>query len=240
MNDARPKYVFLGPAVLLGCLTSPVAPEARGQPQDQSPSSLVKFLMRPTESGVGITFSCGIDYEARVRHAAAKALVRQGQAAVSALEEALDLFEKNGGVRSGDPPGLYWLFYVYAKIEGQSAFPRLWHLNTDPTMWPLGSEPPSDAMALALGLTSYVPDTRSLTRVFHCWGQQPRDALNQLTLAWEKGDEQWLEDSLGPGAIAALKSLRKERSWEALRAELWSAKSSDHKAVGYRWEHVTE
>jgi hypothetical protein len=232
MNAARPEHTFLGLVVLLGCLARPPG-EAHGQPQDPSPSSLVKFLMRPTEPGVGITFSCGIDDEARAKHAAAKALVRQGQAALPAVEEAIDLFGKNGGARSNAPP--YLLFYVYAKIQGQSAFPRLWHLSSDPTLWPFGLEPPSDAMALALGLTSYVPDTRSLARVLHCWGQQPRDALNQLILGWERGDEEWFESALGPDATAALKSLRKERDWATMRAELWPSKSSGHTAVGYRF-----
>ena len=180
MNDSRPKRAFFGPVVLLGCLASPLAPEANGQPQDQSPSGLVKFLMRPTD--VGTTVSCAIDYDTRINRAVAKALVSQGQAALPAVEQALDLLKKPGA-RYSVPPGLYLLLYAYAKIQGQSAFPRLWDLNTDPELWPLEMDS-SQAIALALGLTSYVPENLSLARILRCLGPQPRDALNQLILAW--------------------------------------------------------
>jgi hypothetical protein len=189
--------------------------------------------MRPTDSDAGLTFSCAIDNDSRVNRTAANVLVSQGSAALPAVEEALDSLKKPGA-RYNIPPGVYWLLYVYAEIQGQSAFPRLWGLNTDPALWSLGRES-SDAMALALGLTSYVTDTVSLTHVMRCLGPQPRDALSQLILAWEKGDQAWFESALGPGATAALQSLRKERSWAHMRASLWLAKPSDHLAVGYRF-----
>jgi hypothetical protein len=233
MNARRTKYACLGWAFFLGCLASPFTPRASGQGHEQSPSSLVKFLTRPTDSDNGATFSCGVDYDARVNRAAAKALDSQGEAALPAVEEALDLLKKPGA-RYNIPNGLYWLLYAYAKIEGHTAFPRLWDLNVDPNLRSLGMAF-SEAMALALGLTSYVPDTLSLTSTFRCTGPQPRDALNQLILAWERGDGKWLENALGHDAAAALQSLRGQRSWAEIRAALWSVKSSDHLAVGYQF-----
>ncbi len=217
MNEASPKYALLGFAVLLGCLAWPFG-EADGQPLDQSPSSLVKFLMRPND--VGTTFSCAIDYETRVSRAAAKALVSQGQTALPSVEQALDVLKKPGA-RYNVPPGLHWLLYAYAKIQGQSAFARLWDLNTDPELWPIKTET-SQPIALALSLTSYMSDTLRLARTLRCLGPQPRDALNQLILAWEKDDREWFENALGQDATAALQALRKDRSWADVRGAFWS------------------
>jgi hypothetical protein len=237
MNEASPTHPLLQWAVLLGCLACLLAAEANGQTQDVTPSSLVKFLTRPNDGGVGSTFSCGINDGGRAMRAAAQALVSQGQTALPAIEQALDLLE-NGDARASSPSS--WLFYAYAKIQGRHAFPRLWTLvtKTDPASYDGLLSLPSDSMALALDLTSYVPDSRPLTRILHCVGgfQQPRDALNQLILAWERADQSWFESSLGPDATAALESLRKERTWTAMRTSLWPARSSGHTAVGYRFD----
>jgi hypothetical protein len=93
-----------------------------------------------------------------------------------------------------------------------------------------------DAIALSLGLTSYVSDSRSGIRRFRCVrSPEPRDALDQLILAWEKNDRSMLEASLGPRARGALTALLKGSTWEAMQSELWQGKSGDGLAVGYRF-----
>jgi hypothetical protein len=185
MNHLRPKHNIVGRTIwLLACLVWPLTPIARAQIPTQSPADLVKFLTRRSEPGVGVTFSCGIDDEKRAAHAAAMALVRQGAQARPAIERALDLIDR-GGLQAVN---LYWLLYAYARIQGRSAFPRLWGVSTDPALCESLGLLPASSIALAFDLTSYVPDTCPVRRVFHCWGQQPRDALNQFILAWEKND----------------------------------------------------
>jgi hypothetical protein len=91
------------------------------------------------------------------------------------------------------------------------------------------------ATAVALSLTSYVTDSEPSVPVIRCLGQQPRDALNQLILGWEKNDRDWMEGSLGPSSTAALNILIKGRSWERFRSEFWQAKSRGAGSVGYRF-----
>ena len=218
---------------LLRAFVGLFALSAYSQYQGEQPSSLVKFLTRPiVDDGHTI---CAITEEGQARRAAANALVRQGSAALPAIEDELDRI-KNVAARADFSSG--WLFYAYAKIKRRAAFPRLWELiTTEPASYPFAGLGPlaSDSMALALDLTSYVPDNLPLTRIFHCGPPQPRDTLNQFILAWERDDREWFSTSLGPDAAAELKWLSKEKTWTEMRAALWPSKTSNHAAVGYRF-----
>jgi len=93
------------------------------------------------------------------------------------------------------------------------------------------------AIALSLSLTSYVSGSQVPSRIFRCSRRgEPRDALDQLILAWERDDCRWLQGSLGPRASAALDSLLRGRTWADLRADLWHGAPGGDVAVGYRFD----
>ena len=82
-------------------------------------------------------------------------------------------------------------------------------------------------IALSLGLTSYVSNSRPLVRHFSCTrGPEPRDALDQLILALERNDRSLLEANLGPNALNA---------WVSMPSELRKGVGANS-AMGYRFE----
>ena len=166
---------------------------------------------------------------------AARSLVKLGKAAVPAIEQALDSIV-GSGQWSAFTPNAGWLLLAYAKIEGPRAYPRLRAMISDPKLTNIGLNFDA-AAALSLGLTSYVTVSRLPIRSFHCRrGAEPRDALDQLILGWERNDRQWLEASLGPNAKAALELMLKNRTWTAMRADLLRSKVDDALAIGYQFE----
>ncbi len=220
-------------AFLLGVL--PVR-RARGQVPEQTPASLVRFLMyesrQPKNPMTDIGASCGIDEDGREDRKAVKALVEMENRAVPALEQAFKSME------AGEKylvPNAHWLFYAYAKIRGPVSFPRLWKMAGNPNLEKLQLTL-DDSIALALDLTSYVSSYRNLVRVFRCRVKQPRDGLDQLILAWEKDDRLWLETTLGPKARRALDSLLRETTWEDMRKKIWPTQSKTDVGVGYRFD----
>jgi hypothetical protein len=221
-------------ALLLVSLAWPLLHHASAQTQDRSPINLVKSLTRSSDPGVVITFSCGIDEEERAARDAAKSLVKWGATATAEIENGLDLVEK-GGPAGPDSFRSRWLLYAYAKIEGRLALPRLLNMAASPSRCADLGLSISNSLALALGLTSYVPSTCPLTPIIRCRGKQPEDTLDQFVLAWEQGDRSWFEASLGSESKKTLNALLKERSWEALRNDLWQPASPDHNWVGYRF-----
>jgi len=196
-----------------------------------SPTGLVKFLTyqsgRPKRPGAAVVLGCGTDQAGREDRAAAESLVSLGAKAVPAIEEGLDSIN----TWKGNPR---WLLYAYARIQGPATFARLWAMYSNPESFSFQLSL-DDALALSFGLTSYVSSFRPSVRVF-CHSAGPVAALDQLVLAWEKGDRRWLEACLGPHAKAALNSLMEGRTWAAMRAELWHGPPSGEVAVGYRFE----
>src|SRR6202041_1571904 len=105
--------------------------------------------------------------------------------AIPAMKVAMDDIETRGRERGRIfRPG--FLFYAYAKSAGRDAFPRLWKMIKDPKLRS-AQYSLDNAVALALGLTSYVDDLRPPSGVFLCRFQEPRDALDDVVLAWEQG-----------------------------------------------------
>jgi hypothetical protein len=92
-----------------------------------------------------------------------------------------------------------------------------------------------DALALSLGLTSYVSGT-SHQVFFACLPPQPRYALNELIVSLQHGDLAKLQESLGPEAHKALDQALQARSWQKLRQEAWRLRPGIDSAVGYRLE----
>jgi hypothetical protein len=166
--------------------------------------------------------------------ATARSLADIGASAVPAIEEAMDSVERQGddsrfSFNSG------WLVLAYARIRGSAALPLIRRMIGNPKLDFLQVALDQSA-ALSLDLTSYVSSVREPLPTLHCSRSgEPRDALDQLILGWERNDRGWLEASLGPAARAALKSLLMGRTWSMMRAALWRGKS-DGVAVGYRFD----
>jgi hypothetical protein len=173
-------------------------------------------------------FTCG---QVNGNLAAARSLVKFGDSAVPAIEKELDSIEVNG-----DKWGAaHWLLLAYSKIKGVTAYPRLQRMNSDNKLDFLRGDV-DDAIALSLGLTSYVSSEFLPGRAFHCArGDEPRDALDLLILAWERNDREWLQTCLGPHGKTALTSLSTGRPWAETRSDLWRGASNRRVAVGYHF-----
>jgi len=162
-----------------------------------------------------------------------------GASAVPALEVAFDSIEALGE-RSPFAFHDSQLMNAYARIRGPAAYPRLLGMLQNRRL--TGSEEELDsAIATALNLSSYVSDMRGTIPVFgqhtgrreRCAPPGTTDPLNDLILAWETDDVRLLEASLGPSAIASLKSMLAGKTWEGLRAEIWPEPPSRGVAMGF-------
>jgi hypothetical protein len=203
--------------------------------QERSPSELVRHLTYESDGPDKLAkemglISCG---QTAADLSAAKELVKFGDRALPEIEAALDTIE------TGEPLfGARWLLLAYARIGGQAAYPRLKRMMENPKLSDIRSHL-SDAMALSLDLTSYVTDSGLLARRLFCFRQEePRDGLDQLILAWLKGDRVWMEASLGSDARRALDSLLKKKTWAEIRAELIPSQPNGRFAIGYRFQDM--
>lgn len=220
----------LGGAVLLGLISLTLANTSSAQ--ERSAAGLVRFLIHQSDQQqkdtLGI-FNCG---QAVADQTAARSLVKLGDSALPEIEKELEKIQQRGRkVGDGSP----WLQLAYARIRGPAGFSRLRRMEVDSNVGVHRSNV-DGALALSLFLTSYVSDSRPLLRNIRCTrGPEPRDALDQFILAWEKDDRQWLEASLAPRAKIALNSLLAGKTWADLRSELWPTNLSANAAVGYRF-----
>ena len=163
----------------------------------------------------------------------ASSLVRSGTSAIPKIDAAIASI-KEKGLQSPSRLNANWLLYAYATIEGSAAFPKLQQLRGDPNFAFLDIAI-DIASALSLGQTSYVSSWRRPLND-PCIAPTPREALDQLILAWENNDRALLKDSLGPEAAAALDALLRGTGWENIRSRLWHVRKSNKTAVGYRFE----
>jgi hypothetical protein len=218
-------------AFLAALLAASAGANVPGQSAEQ-PTELIKELTHQTPERANPGYvGCGEDTSDRL---VARRLAQMRQAAVPALEEALASIER-GGQRSPFARGAFWVLASYAKIEGPAGDSRLRRMAADPKLafLSLGLD---SAIALEQSITSHVSESQTLANVLDCIRpQEPRDAVNQLILAWERGDRRWFEASLGPQAKDSLKALLKGKTWGKMRAELWSNRPSGSVALGYRF-----
>jgi hypothetical protein len=217
--------------VALGLLLAGIA---KGQGQGKSPRQLIEFLTYQSQDRREgpVVFDCGL---IRTDRAAAKALAESGRAAIPALEEALGSIERDG-MGSADSQNAGWLLDAYARIEGAESYERLRRMDRDPGLAFIRLDL-DNAIALSLGLTSYVSGSNPLSQTVDCSRpSEPRRTLNQFILAWVRGDREWLDASLGPNAKSALASLLEAGTWATMRAEYWSRGPRPDDAVGYRFE----
>jgi hypothetical protein len=150
------------------------------------------------------------------------------------MNDALDAFEKRGREAPGKLFASGPLFAAYAASQGKAAYPRLSRMIRNPRLHSVQSAL-DNAVAISLGLTSYVDDLRRPWGLLLCREQEPRDALDDVIIAWENGDRNSLGESLGPDANSALTALLRGTTWAAVRARLWHANTRGI-AVGYRFE----
>ena len=217
--------------VLLGLLVPRIGWDQGGE---QSPRKLVEFLTHqaPDRNREAAVFDCA---SIKTDRAPAKALAQSGRLAIAALDQALDSIESTG-MRSVNSYNAGWLLEAYARIEGPDAYLRLRRMDKDPSLVFIRLDLDS-ALALSLGLTSYVSSSNLLAEIVDCTRpQEPRHTVNQFILAWERNDRDWLEASLGPNAKVALNSLLKQTTLAAMRADFWGRESRLDDAVGYRFE----
>lgn len=209
-----------------------------GQVNNQSASSLIRFLTYQSErprDGRLLEFNCGQALIlAEDDRKAARSLVKLGALAIPDLQDALDSIELRGQ-KSEFVTNAGWLFHVYARIMGPTAYARLFRIIGDPKLAFLQNSL-DDSVALAFGLTSYVSFNHAAGRIPHCRAEQPRDALDQLILAWERNDQSSMEANLGPNGRSALDRIIKGKTWSEVRAKLWRGQSASYVAVGYHFE----
>jgi hypothetical protein len=229
----HPRSIPLRPAAAAIALAS----LALGQPQGQSPTDLINFLAyRTSREAKGQLFlanGCKPILADRADRDAAVALVKFGASAVSPIEEALDSVEQHG-IDSPFSTNVAWLLYVYARVRGEAAVPRLRRMIIDPKLAFIrfGLD---DEAAVSLGLTSFVSGFRSPVGAISCYPLDPRGALDSLIRGWEADDRPTFEQALGPRARLALRALMDGRSWQSLRATIWHTKSDASVGVGYRF-----
>jgi hypothetical protein len=213
-----------------------LAGSASGQTRSDSASALIKTLSKPRPKGqpIVVRFHCGMIIGPRRERQTAKELVQLGRTALPDLERAFDSIEGKGWESS-----LYenagWLFFAYARILGPAAVPRLQRMATNPKLRN-ARRSLDDALALSLGLTSYVSGMGYPSPSLVCGRDLPRDALDKLVVSLEHGDLAKLQETLGPEARNALDQALHARSWETIRQEIWRPRPGVDHAVGYRFE----
>lgn len=224
-----PKLSLIGAVILL-------APGAVGQPGTKSVSELVRSLTsrdQPHGSGqtIGIV-GCGITQEVVQQRAIARELGSRGSSAVPELDRVLGSLEKEGvdSAFFND-----WFLFAYARAQGPAAVPVLMRMIRNPKLDSLYISL-DRAIALSLGLTSYLSSGRGREQMVICRRQEPKDALDQFIVALQQGDRSELESSIGPKARMALDRLLEGSSWEAAYRELWHAPPGGQGAMGYLFD----
>lgn len=196
--------------------------------EPRGPRELIDFLnyqkhARPGfgELQAGI-FSCGT---ANADRTAAIELIGLGEKAIPEIEKELREIEKPTGRHRY---GARWIQQAYAQLRGRSAYDQLFRIAYD-SRQSRGLSSNEDAIALALGITSYVTSQTAVGRNFRCSGpEEPRDALNRLLAGWLRSDRDAIVSALAPAAKASFENLAPSPSWRSGAPE-WTA-------VGYQFD----
>ena len=226
-----------------------LAPGATGQLSTKSVSELIASLTstegpQNTKRADIRVFGCGITQEVLRERLVARELASRGKATVPELDRVLGSIERDGlDSPFFDRGG--WFLFAYARAQGPDSVSRLTRMIRSPKLDSLHISL-DRAIALSLGLTSYVSSGREAGPLIICRRQEPKDALDELLLALERRDGSELESSLGPEARMALDRLLEGKSREAIYQELWPAIRDGSSAVGYlfdirgRWSEPEE
>lgn len=220
--------------VVAALLAASVGAEGVAQ-SAEDPAFLVRDLTHqtPERSGPGYA-GCGETSRDRL---VARSLAQLGQTAVPAIEQALESIEHDGE-KSRFSRGAFWVLASYAKIEGAAGEARLRRMAFERKLAFL-TDDIDPAIALAQSITSHVSESQTLGNFVDCTrSREPRHALDQFVLAWERGDRRWFEASLGPHAKAAFKELLKGRSWAKMRIRFWKNRPVRGVALGYQFNNA--
>ena len=206
---------------------------ASSQAQSSAPtaSDLIRLLNHETDYQQNKAPTTGCGAVSGDRHVA-ESLARIGKDALPDINRALN---PQGGSNSLGRPlsPAYWVPVALAKIEGADAFPQLRAMLVRREFQDL-DRALDDAIALSLGITSYVSASLEAAPTFEGGrAGEPRLTLNRLVLGWERNDRAMMESSLGPRARAALSSMLRTTSWEGLRTRLGTGAPRQNAAVGY-------
>jgi hypothetical protein len=214
--------------LFFSCLALPQASS-----QVEEASALIDFLAnrtdRPDKAAIEVgVFSCG---QVAANLEAACKLADLGQPAVPRIEAELDVIE---AYRDRWEYGANWIALALARIKGSGAYPRLRKLNHGVI---LDGERQNfdDAIALSLGITSYVSASRGTAKRIDCGrALEPRHTLDQLILGWLRGDRSLFESNLGPNGRIALGSLLGDHTWEKMHSAGLGKGGGIDEAIGYR------
>jgi hypothetical protein len=208
---------------------------ALGQAQGPTAGALVGSLSDKSGPRREPFFTCGsLVSEAAAGRSVASSLAKLGQLAVPPIEQALVRIEERGR-QSGYADNAFWLLQAYAKVDGRAALSRLSAMISNPNLGFLRADLDA-AAALALGSTSYVDSLRR-PGVVICRHSEPRDALDEVVLAWQDDDQARLYAALGSEAKNALENAVSRTSWENLRAAFPRRRLGDAPvAVAYKFE----
>jgi hypothetical protein len=237
MQNAR-TLRLLGTMILL-------APCALAQLGTKTVSELIASLTNTEQrqNTLGV-FGCGITQEVLRERSVARELASRNKAAVPELDRVLGSMERDGEDspffdRSG------WLIFACARAQGPAAVSLLMRMIRNPKLDSLHISL-DRAVALSLGITSYVSSGREGGPLIICRRPEPKDVLDEFILALEHDDRSELESSLGPEARIALDGLLVGKSWQVMYQELWHAPPGTQGAVGYlfdirgRWSEPEE
>jgi hypothetical protein len=206
---------------LLG-LVMLLAPCARGQLAMKSVPELISSLANTEQrqNAIGV-FGCGITQEFLRERSVARELASRGKAAVPELDRALGSLERDGEDSSFfDRTG--WLLFAYARAQGPASVSTLMRMIRSPKLDSLHISL-DRAIALSLGLTSYVSSGREGGPMFICRRPEPKDALDEFLLALERGDrsagiKHWATSGAGSRSFAERQVLGSTASRTLARA----------------------
>jgi hypothetical protein len=197
------KISLLSRLLLLLLLLGSVAISQPAVPESRELIAKLRHKETPDPSKVQLLTCGGYAAERRV----ARELALRGPAALPEIRSNLISIEaqadQNGGV--------HWLLLALARIEGTNAYPDLRRILDEPRLAVL-SNTADEAIALALGLTSYVSKNRRWGVLSDCGPSfQPREAMDQLILSTLQANDAELEASLGAATRVAFDRWRKQK-----------------------------
>ena len=194
---------------------------------------LTDMTPTPTEGLATVEYaSCEAldDLAASQREVAAK-LIALGSAAVPDIEAALSSV-RNGTAPASSLSGVDWLLIAYASIRGMAAIDPLQSLVGHPNFTHFAGSI-DVAISIAMGITSYVDSTVPRALVV-CGSQDPRDALNHMIAAWQRGDRASFESGRGVHNKFSEMTLDGLGTWQELRSRFWHH-AGGIAAMGYRF-----
>lgn len=193
------------------------------------PRELIDFLnhkeyARPDSvARVGL-FTCG---QSNADRTAAEELVAHGEKAIPELEKE---FRENRALGMGSS----WIQLAYAQLRGRAAYAELFQIGVDSRQDP-ESHSNTHAIAIALGITSFVSSRHVTGRVFRCGGSdEPHYALDRLIAGWLRMDRDAVLSALAPDTKAEFEKRVPSRKWPKWAHGIWQGNPPDWTAVGYQ------